>query len=294
MPTLAIGAAKADRSILTKAFNPGSLGIAVAALAGVALATTRRAARAGGDPFDTPRTASPTWRTSHDLDLPHGARRRLRSAPPEDAVALRVLVASTRPARSAPASWTRSGAGRGGRCRSCCSAPPGGCCSRAAAGTCRSRSPTTPTSTASAGRPSRGRAGSSSPAATRAFDATMIHSKERDTIVDYLGTHQHLAVDIDCSVDDDGRHVHPQRRAALLRRPGRLPLPAALLGRRQRPRVVGRRRRALPHRGPRRQPLLGPLFGYRGSFTVEERLALPPPSRPTSYPFARRTGSSRR
>lgn len=39
MPTLAIGAAKADRSILTKAFNPASLGIGVAALAGVALAT---------------------------------------------------------------------------------------------------------------------------------------------------------------------------------------------------------------------------------------------------------------
>jgi hypothetical protein len=39
MPTLAVGAAKADRSILTKAFNPGSLGVAVVALAGVALAT---------------------------------------------------------------------------------------------------------------------------------------------------------------------------------------------------------------------------------------------------------------
>lgn len=39
MPTLAIGAAKSDRSILTRAFNPGSLGIAVAALAGVALVT---------------------------------------------------------------------------------------------------------------------------------------------------------------------------------------------------------------------------------------------------------------
>ncbi|MGB6058325.1 MAG: DoxX-like family protein [Microthrixaceae bacterium] len=39
MPTLAIGAAKSDRSILTRAFNPGSLGTAVVALAGVALAT---------------------------------------------------------------------------------------------------------------------------------------------------------------------------------------------------------------------------------------------------------------
>jgi hypothetical protein len=39
MPALAIGAAKADRSILAHAFNPGSLGLAVSALAGVALAT---------------------------------------------------------------------------------------------------------------------------------------------------------------------------------------------------------------------------------------------------------------
>jgi hypothetical protein len=39
MPTLALGAARSDRSSLTRAFNPGSLGIAVAALAGVGLAT---------------------------------------------------------------------------------------------------------------------------------------------------------------------------------------------------------------------------------------------------------------
>ena len=34
LPTLAIGAAKSNRSILTNAFNPASLGIAVAAFAG--------------------------------------------------------------------------------------------------------------------------------------------------------------------------------------------------------------------------------------------------------------------
>lgn len=38
----------------------------------------------------------------------------------------------------------------------------------------------------------------------RAFDATMILSERRGRIIDYLGTHQHLAVDIDCSVDDSG------------------------------------------------------------------------------------------
>lgn len=38
----------------------------------------------------------------------------------------------------------------------------------------------------------------------RRFDAYMIHSRERGRIVDYLGTHQHLAVDIDLSVDNRG------------------------------------------------------------------------------------------
>lgn len=38
----------------------------------------------------------------------------------------------------------------------------------------------------------------------RRFDAYMIYSEERGRIVDYLGTHQHLAVDIDMTVDPGG------------------------------------------------------------------------------------------
>ena len=38
----------------------------------------------------------------------------------------------------------------------------------------------------------------------RRFDAYMIYSNERRIIVDYLGTHQHLAVDLDLSVDSRG------------------------------------------------------------------------------------------
>jgi len=38
----------------------------------------------------------------------------------------------------------------------------------------------------------------------RRFDAYMIYSDQRDRIVDYLGTHQHLAVDIHLSVDERG------------------------------------------------------------------------------------------
>lgn len=38
----------------------------------------------------------------------------------------------------------------------------------------------------------------------RRFDAYMIYSGERGQIVDYLGTHQHLAVDIDLRVAENG------------------------------------------------------------------------------------------
>ena len=39
---------------------------------------------------------------------------------------------------------------------------------------------------------------------TRRFDAYMIYSEKRDCIVDYLGSHEHLAVDIDMWVDENG------------------------------------------------------------------------------------------
>jgi uncharacterized protein DUF4166 len=39
---------------------------------------------------------------------------------------------------------------------------------------------------------------------TRRFDAYMVYSDARGHIVDYLGSHEHLAVDIDVTVDDEG------------------------------------------------------------------------------------------
>ena len=38
----------------------------------------------------------------------------------------------------------------------------------------------------------------------RRFDAYMIYSEERGCIVDYLGTHQHLAVDLELRVAENG------------------------------------------------------------------------------------------
>lgn len=42
------------------------------------------------------------------------------------------------------------------------------------------------------------------PDKVRRFDATMVYSDRRQKVVDYLGTHQHLAVDIDFSVAENG------------------------------------------------------------------------------------------
>lgn len=42
------------------------------------------------------------------------------------------------------------------------------------------------------------------PKRVRRFDATMIYSEQRNRIVDYLGTHQHLAVDIEMTVAENG------------------------------------------------------------------------------------------
>ncbi|WP_440881332.1 DUF4166 domain-containing protein [Tenacibaculum sp. C7A-26P2] len=42
------------------------------------------------------------------------------------------------------------------------------------------------------------------PKRVRRFDATMIYSEQRKRIVDYLGTHQHLAVDIEMTVAENG------------------------------------------------------------------------------------------
>jgi hypothetical protein len=42
------------------------------------------------------------------------------------------------------------------------------------------------------------------PRSSRRFDAYMIYSESRGRVVDYLGTHQHLAVDLALSVDERG------------------------------------------------------------------------------------------
>jgi len=109
----------------------------------------------------------------------------------------------------------------------------------------------------------------------RRFDAFMIHSRQRHCIVDYLGTHQHLAVDLELCVDERGglRLRSGEQRFYEGLVGFRFPLIASGVAevcewyddaeRRFRIEVDVRNRR------------WGPLFGYRGSFTVEWRTVVP-------------------
>jgi hypothetical protein len=105
----------------------------------------------------------------------------------------------------------------------------------------------------------------------RRFDAYMIHSRERGRIVDCLGSHEHLAVDLELSVDERGGLRLRSGEQRFYEGPLAFRFPMALSG------VAevcewfddesGRFRIEVDVRNRR----WGPLFGYRGSFDVEWR-----------------------
>jgi hypothetical protein len=106
---------------------------------------------------------------------------------------------------------------------------------------------------------------------TRRFDAYMVYSEARTRIIDYLGSHEHLAVDIDVSVDNDG---------GLRLRSGAQRFYEGVIGFRF-PMLfsgVADVRESYDERAgcfrivvDVRNDCWGPLFGYRGSFNVEWR-----------------------
>ncbi|MCF6526521.1 DUF4166 domain-containing protein [Streptomyces sp. JJ36] len=107
------------------------------------------------------------------------------------------------------------------------------------------------------------------PGGPRRFDATMIHSPERGCVVDYLGTHQHLASELHFAVDDEGALLIRSGEHRFREGPVDVRVPELLGGEaevreswdedagrfRVRVRVANRR--------------FGPLFGYEGSFAAE-------------------------
>lgn len=109
------------------------------------------------------------------------------------------------------------------------------------------------------------------PKKARRFDAAMIFSEQRQTIVDYLGTHQQIAVDIDCSVTADGGirlRSGEQRLYGVC--PG-IKIPAFFMGQADVCEWYDDQKQVFRIEVRVTNPVWGPLLGYRGAFTVHYR-----------------------
>ncbi|MEU2022588.1 DUF4166 domain-containing protein [Streptomyces sp. NPDC016469] len=107
------------------------------------------------------------------------------------------------------------------------------------------------------------------PDGPRRFDATMVYSPERGCVVDYLGTHQHLATDLHLTVDGAGALVIRSGEHRFREGPVDARVPALIGGdavvRESYDEAAARFR--IQVRVTNRR--FGPLFGYEGSFTAE-------------------------
>ncbi|PWB98104.1 DUF4166 domain-containing protein [Homoserinimonas hongtaonis] len=111
------------------------------------------------------------------------------------------------------------------------------------------------------------------------FDATMVYSEELGSIVDYLGTHQHLAVDLELQVEADGSLLLKSDAQRFYEGPLAFRFPMMFSGR------ATLRERYDDATGSYRveldvhNPVFGFLFGYSGSFTCEFPAADTAPTR---------------
>lgn len=101
----------------------------------------------------------------------------------------------------------------------------------------------------------------------RRFDATMVYSPQRGGIVDYLGTHQHLATDLILEVLEDGS-LHLQTGAQrFYEGPLAFTFPAIFTGTADLYESYDDDRGVFSMQMQVRNPVFGFLFGYRGEFT---------------------------
>lgn len=103
---------------------------------------------------------------------------------------------------------------------------------------------------------------------TRRFDAYMIYSQQRSRIVDYLGTHQHLAVDIDLDVDERGGLRLRSGSQRFYEGSIAFSFPLLFSGVAEVCEWYEERDQQFHIEVNVRNRVWGPLFGYRGSFQV--------------------------
>lgn len=119
---------------------------------------------------------------------------------------------------------------------------------------------------------------------TRRFDATMVSARDGG-VIDYLGTHQHLAVDLDLTVEDDGSLLLRSDAQRFYEGPVGFSFPMLFSGRAE------LRERYDDDAGVFRidlrvtNPVFGFLFGYDGEFTCEfpTTTDAPPGLKPVRY-----------
>jgi hypothetical protein len=102
----------------------------------------------------------------------------------------------------------------------------------------------------------------------RRFEGTITYSERRGGLVDYLGTHQQLAVDLHPSVDDHGAMLMHSARQRLRAGPFGLPLPAHLTGRGDINEWYDEKTDRIRIEVTVANPIVGPVFGYRGSYVA--------------------------
>ena len=113
------------------------------------------------------------------------------------------------------------------------------------------------------------------------FDATMINSDKREGIVDYLGTHQHLAVDIDVSVAENGGMQLRSGAQRFYEGPIGFSFPMLFSGYADVCEWFDDQTDSFRIRVMISNPTWGPLFGYQGEFQAET-LSLRPEDVPKS------------
>ncbi|MER1995899.1 MAG: DUF4166 domain-containing protein [Arthrobacter sp.] len=105
------------------------------------------------------------------------------------------------------------------------------------------------------------------PGRPRRFDASMVFSARRGTVVDYLGTHQHLATDLELNVREDGSlHLHTEA-LRFHEGPVSFTVPRFLTGMADLYEAYDDEREVYTIQLQVRNPVFGFLFGYRGEFT---------------------------
>ncbi|MFC4101164.1 DUF4166 domain-containing protein [Paenibacillus xanthanilyticus] len=104
------------------------------------------------------------------------------------------------------------------------------------------------------------------PGAIRKFDATMIYSEKRSRIVDYLGSKQHLAVDLELSAEPNGGLRIRSSDQRFYERWLRFPFPRTLTGTADVCEWYDDEAGCFQIRVQVVNPMAGPVFRYSGTF----------------------------